>query len=607
MKDMLTRLWRALEPGARLRLKFAVAGSMLVALLEVVGVALIVPLTQLLTDPDNPSGLLKRISDFFGNPEQGTLAIELTAIIFVTFLAKGVFTLFFRWWVLGFVNLNAAEQADNLFRRYMYAPYAFHLRRNSAELLRTLNSAVNLAYVSVLSAGMILITEGATMLAIGGVLLVMRPLPALAALVYFGLAAWGFMRFARRRAHDAGVELQETQRIQFQSSLQGLGGIKEVAVRGTQPYFVDTYADSRRRTALAQRMSAFLGEAPRYAVEMIFILGIAVMCAIIFTQSNATQGTATLALFVVAGFRIMPSITRVMSAFNTVRVGKRGVDLVLADFDELPSPVAPADDAGDVTMRSGLAVRDLEFSYPGAEVPALRGVSFDVPVGRSLAIVGASGAGKTTLVDLVLGLYEPTAGEIVVDGTAIASHREAWQRCIGLVPQEVYLLDDTIAANITFGEPDDAFEPARLAEAVTRAQLDDLIADLPEGLDTMIGERGVRLSGGQRQRIGIARALYVRPQLLVLDEATSALDNETERRITDTIDSLHGELTMVVVAHRLSTVRRCDQLIFMANGRIESMGTFEEVRQANETFAHLVDLGSLRTLDELEDLQPDPA
>lgn len=339
---------------------------------------------------------------------------------------------------------------------------------------------------------------------------------------------------------------------------------------------------------------------------MVFILGIAVMCAVIFAQTNATRGTATLALFIVAGFRILPSITRVMGAITTIRVGKRGVDLVLADFGELSAPSPDGAAVGRLTMNRGLRVQHLEFRYPEAKVPALRGVSFELPVGRSLAIVGASGAGKTTLVDLILGLYRPSGGEILVDGSDIVADREAWQRCIGLVPQEVYLLDDTIAANITFGEPKDAFEPGRLAEAVSRAQLDDLIADLPEGLDTVIGERGVRLSGGQRQRIGIARALYVKPQLLALDEATSALDNETERRITDTIDSLHGELTMIVVAHRLSTVRRCDQLIFMADGQIESIGTFEEVRETNATFARLVDLGSLHTLDDSAPPLPQP-
>lgn len=597
MWALLKSLWGLLEPGARRRLELATAGSLLIALLEVVGVALIVPLTQLLTDPHNRSGLLRRIADALGDPSQGTLTIALAGIIFAMFLIKGICTLSIRWWTLGFIELHSAHRADELFRRYLYSPYAFHLKHNSAELLRTLNAGVSTAYSSVVSAMMVLITEGMTVLAIGMVLLVARPVPALAAMVYFGVTAWVFMRYVRGRAHKAGVELQETQRTQFQASLQGLAGIKEVQVRGTQGYFIDSYAESRRLAALAQRMSAFLGESPRYVVEMIFISGIAVMCAVIFSQVNSTQATATLALFVVAGFRFMPSITRMMGAFNALRVGRSGIELVLADLAALPETDSRNPDAKPLVLERGLSVKNVVFSYPEAEHPALRGVSFELPVGRSLAIVGASGAGKTTLVDLILGLYEPSGGEIAADGVRITADRDAWQRSIGLVPQEVYLLDDTIAANITFGEDHNKLDADRFAKAVSRAQLDDLLADLPEGADTMIGERGVRLSGGQRQRIGIARALYVQPQLLVLDEATSALDNETERKITDTIDSLHGELTMIVVAHRLSTVRRCDQLIFMSGGKIESIGTFDEVRDTNETFANLVRLGSLESLD----------
>ncbi len=597
MLALMRKLWDALEAGARTRLKFATLGLLVVAGLDVIGVGLVVPLTQLLTDPDNPSGLVESLSDLLGNPSQSTLALELTAIIFVMFLTKGLFSLWFRWWILGFINLNAADRADDLFRRYLAAPYGFHLRRNSAELLRTLNTAIDQAYISVISSAMIFLSEAVTMLAVTSVLLVLRPGPAVVALVYFTVVGWAFMRFVRRKAVAAGVELQETKRLQLKSSLQALGGIKEVTVRGVQKPFAEEYQDARVRTAKAQQTAGFLNEAPRYVIETIFIMGIAVMAAVIFTGNDPNQATATLALFVAAGFRMMPSISRVMGAVNALRVGTKGVDLVLADFDALEPAPAFGEVSGRVVIDESVRVDDLHFSYPDAEEPALRGVSFTLPAGESLAVVGASGAGKTTLVDLILGLDRPGAGRIFMDGIAIDDDLGEWQRAIGLVPQDVYLLDDTIEANITFGRADEVDDPNRLAEAVARSQLGDLIAELPVGLGTIIGERGVRLSGGQRQRIGIARALYIRPQLLVLDEATSALDNQTERRITDTIDSLHGELTMIVVAHRLSTVRRCDQLIFMADGQIESTGTFAEVRDTNAEFARLVELGSLDGLE----------
>ena len=221
-----------------------------------------------------------------------------------------------------------------------------------------------------------------------------------------------------------------------------------------------------------------------------------------------------------------------------------------------------------------------------------------------MAIVGPSGAGKSTLVDVLLGLHEPGSGRVTADGIDIASELSRWQRSIGLVPQDVYLLDDSLRANVAFGEPEGKIDETRLAEAIELAQLGELVAQLPDGLQTTVGDRGARLSGGQRQRLGVARALYLRPHLLVLDEATSALDNETERRITETIDSLHGRLTIVVVAHRLSTVRNCDRLIFLNEGTVESVGTFDEVRRDNTTFAALVDLADLANSDRLTHDRP---
>ncbi len=252
---------------------------------------------------------------------------------------------------------------------------------------------------------------------------------------------------------------------------------------------------------------------------------------------------------------------------------------------ELAARVTNTVPTGDVSVRA------LTFAY--ADQPdelVLRGVDLNIPSGPSVAIVGSSGAGKSTFVDLLLGLHRPSSGLIPAGDTNIYDNLPAWQRQVAVVPQDVTLLDETLGANIAF---DEAIDTGRLAEALDRAQLSDLVRSLPQGLDTEIGERGVRLSGGQRQRIGIARALYRRPALLVLDEATSALDNETERRLTETIDSLKGTMTMVIVAHRLSTVRHCDQLIFMSEGRVATVGTFDEVAALNDEFAHLVALGQL--------------
>ena len=244
-------------------------------------------------------------------------------------------------------------------------------------------------------------------------------------------------------------------------------------------------------------------------------------------------------------------------------------------------------------MTRELSIEGVSFRYPGTEHDVLDDIDARIPAGSSVALVGSSGAGKSTLADVLMGLHGPTAGRVAVDDVDITTDIISWQRSIGMVPQDVYILDASLRANVAFGDAPDAVDESRLSAALTRAQLDDLIRDLPDGIDTIVGERGGRLSGGQRQRIGIARALYLEPSVLVMDEATSALDSETERRITDTIESLHGQMTVIVIAHRLSTVRKCDLLLYLEQGRIACAGTFESVAAESPGFARLVRLGSL--------------
>ncbi len=597
MRDLLARLYATVSLSARRRLRLAAVGLLVVSGLEMVGLLLILPLMQMLTGASTHTGLLGHISDLLGNPSDSTLALTMASVVFVAFVTKGLFTLAFRWWVLGFTNRLAADASTELLRRYLGAPYAFHLHRNTAEMLRTMSDAVNKAYLGVVNNLLAGLSESVTIGAIALVVLVARPIPALGAIAYFGVVGIVFQRLVGGRSQRAGTQLLESTRATIQAALQGLGGIKEVQVRGGAEHFVSVYHRARLQTATASRESLYLGEAPRYALEMLFIVGVAVMSGIIFAGSGAKQGAATLGLFVAAGFRILPSMVRLLAASSGLRVGQEGLRLVLADLDELPAVPTEESSVEPLHLDRALRLDDVHFRYPASEHAVLDGVSLTLPAGRSLAIVGSSGAGKTTLVDLILGLHQPTSGRITVDGTDLTAVMQRWQRAIGLVPQDVFLLDDSLRANIAYGLDTDEIDADRLAEAVERAQLDELVDHLPEGLDTFVGERGARISGGQRQRIGIARALYLRPQLLVLDEATSSLDNETERRITETIESLHGQLTMIVVAHRLSTVRRCDELIFMHGGRIQSRGTFDEVRASNATFAALVELGSLSALD----------
>lgn len=597
MKQNLIDLYRILDDSTRRRLKFAIVGLLVISVFEMIGLVLLLPLMQMFSGATTDSGALGRVSDYFGDPSDSTLAVILAGIVFGAFLIKGLFTLFFRWWMIGFLNVQAAHTAGVLFRRYLGAPYALHLRRNSADLVRTVQEGVNQTFMSTVIGILTIVSEGTTIVAVATVLGVLRPVPTLGMVLYFAVVGYGFLRIVRRRAQRASRELIDSARDVYQAAFQGLGGIKEVQVRRKESYFLDRYEGARLVNARATQMALFLGEAPRYVMEMLFIVGIALMSIIIFAGNDAEQSAATLGLFVAAGFRILPSMVRLFASVNAMRIGAEGMKIVLRDLYEL-APVSEPDQASSpMGLTDRISLEGVGFTYDGTERSVLNGIDLEIPAGRSLAVVGSSGAGKTTLVDLILGLHLPTAGRILIDGVDLIDVLPEWQRVIGLVPQDVFLLDDSLSANIAFGETKDELDRERLEEALERAQLTELIDSLPEGLATYVGERGVRLSGGQRQRIGIARALYLRPKLLVLDEATSSLDSQTERYITDTIDSLHGHQTMLIVAHRLSTVRRCDQLIFMRQGRIETIGTFDEVQRDNPGFAHLVKLGSLDAVD----------
>jgi ATP-binding cassette, subfamily B, bacterial PglK len=350
--------------------------------------------------------------------------------------------------------------------------------------------------------------------------------------------------------------------------------------------------------AESKRVAIFLGELPKYVFELVFIVGIGLMTVYVFATSPSGQAVAALALVAAAGFRIMPGAVRLIGALHVVRLGGAAFDLVRADLmaaekTEAAQPTEPVSPP-QLEVTGSITVEEVGFCYPDRAEAALADISVDIPVGSAVALVGASGAGKSTLVDVILGLQTPTTGRVCVDGRDIRELLPAWQQSLGLVPQDVYLLDDTLRANIAFGQRPEDIDEERLAASVARAQLQELVAELPEGLETSVGERGMRLSGGQRQRIGIARALYPEPTLLILDEATSALDNETERRISQTITDLHGDITILIVAHRLSTVRSCDQIVFMKAGRVAATGTFASLQAKNADFATLVHLGSLQ-------------
>ncbi|MFI7484323.1 ABC transporter ATP-binding protein [Kocuria sp. M1R5S2] len=549
---------------------------------------------QLLTGANTDQGPLATISRITGAQTTQELVIVMAGLVGGAFVLKSLATLAFRWWLLGKTTAMEAEAATELMRRYLAAPYWAHRQRKVAEIHRTLASSVAQTFGQVFLGIFGLVADLLTILLILALLFWVSPLATLLAAVFFFLLSWGVQRSLKphhRRIGEAGAQ---SDLDAWAALMPGLSGFRESRMAGKGSLFVERFRRAKVDRARANRKLSLVNELPKYALEVGLVVGIALIALVLFSRMPVDGAISVLGVFAVAATRILPVLNRVTAAFGAIRAGRVALEILVDEVEELEAHGSFQESAGQLRRFSGdIEVHDVTFRFQDSDDLILRRVNTAVPEGSTVAFVGTSGAGKSTLLDIILGLLDPTSGSVTCGGTDVRADLPSWYAGLGVVPQDVFLLDDTVAANIAFGESAATIDHDRLRHALDSAQLTDLIGHLSEGLETRLGERGIRLSGGQRQRIGIARALYREPSVLVLDEATSALDNITERQITDTIASLRGSMTIILVAHRLSTVRHADKVVFMAEGTIQTEGTFVEVEQVSPEFARLVELGRL--------------
>ncbi|WP_170219221.1 ABC transporter ATP-binding protein [Nocardioides litoris] len=576
----------------------AAVGSVVIALLDGIAVALVLPLVALTTGDGSTSEAVRVVAALTGQPSEGQLAVILTAAVVALFIIKDLGSLAFLWWSTGFVQSERVRASARIMTHMLEAPYADIARRSSAEMLRTADAAV-LQVFSYTVNGLVQSFAAASSVALLlTALAVLAPVPTLVLVAYFTMASLLFSRLARPRAAAAGAQLAAASMEGYRTAFTAMGAAKELQLRGTQRDFVGRYEEAQLRGASAGRTATFITGLPRYLLEILFVIAIGVVALLGAREDSQGGPIGLLALFVAAGFRMLPSVSALLSNVTNIRVGIEPLALVHAELRNAVPPPESASHLGGLTptareLTEGIAVQSVHFRYPGSERDVLIDVSLTIPHGSSLALVGGSGAGKTTLADVIIGLHHPTQGRVLADGRDVADDLAGWRAGIGYVAQDVFLLDGSLAANVAFQADPDEIDLDRVRRSVRLAQLDDVVAQLPDGLAAQVGERGLLLSGGQKQRIGIARALYRDCTLLVLDEATSALDNETEDRINETIRALHGTVSVLVIAHRLSTVRHADQIAYMAHGRIDGLGTFQDLQESHRGFARLVELGSL--------------
>jgi ABC-type multidrug transport system fused ATPase/permease subunit len=396
-----------------------------------------------------------------------------------------------------------------------------------------------------------------------------------------GLAAWVFYRLSRTHLLRWGRARQHHEGLRIQHLQQGLGGAKDVKLLGREEDFFAQYRIHNEGTATVQQHLSTLQQLPRLWLELLGAVGLASLVLVMIAQGKPLAALLpTLGLFGVAAFRLMPSVGRMMASLQVMRYNLPVVDTLHRELGIIDTSAPFRHDSQPLRFNGALVLDRVGFNYPNTDTAAISGVSLSIARGTSVGFVGGSGAGKSTLVDVILGLLTPATGRVAVDGIDIQTNLRGWQDQIGYVPQSIYLTDDTLRRNVAFGLPDDQVDASAVSRALKAAQLDEFVSDLPAGLETVVGERGVRLSGGQRQRIGIARALYHDPPVLVLDEATSSLDTANEQGVMAAVNALHGDKTLIIVAHRLSTVARCDRLFRLEHGRLVEEGSFDAVMKS---------------------------
>ncbi len=492
-----------------------------------------------------------------------------------------------------FSTMRGYSISSRLLGAYLRQPYPWFLQRNSAELEKNLLVEVDGLVSRIITPSLRMVSNAMMVVGILAFLLIVDPLVTLLCGGGLGLGYGLIYLRVRGRVLRVGNEMMHALEARYLVAQEATGGIKDVKVMGLEEVYVHSYAVEAYRTAKAQARMGVVSELPRFILEGIsFGTMVSVILLLLLRNGgNVTEIVPTLGVIAFATMRLLPALQQIYFGLVTIRSATPVLDAIVADFAASPPPRPPADLTGPpMQLQDRLELSEVSFAYDSADRQTLQEVTLQIPARTTVGIVGGTGAGKTTMVDLILGLLSPTSGDIVVDGTAITPDNvRSWQASIAYVPQSIFLTDDTVAANIAFGVPKASIDMEAVQRAARVAALHDFIVnDLPQGYDTAVGERGVRLSGGQRQRIGIARAMYRDPTLLIMDEATSALDNITEREVMDAVQRIRADKTIILIAHRLSTVQTCDTIFLMDRGRLLAQGTYDELFATNPVFQRMV-------------------
>lgn len=590
-----TRLYRILPSRSKRGLPFVVFVSLVAAIFETASVASILPFMAVVMDPSvlfKYPWLEHTLKLLSIDTQQG--AVIGAGVLTVAILAVGNAVTATNLWVqTHYIALARRELSSELFTGYLYLPYSFHLQRDTPSLGRVIGGDVESALGGFLASLLGVVAKGLSGLVLISLIIIVDPVVALGTVLVLGCGYLLVYRMIRARQVRLGAKMVEASLAVGRVSLEGLSGVKELRVLGRESTPTFEYKKAFSELTDTQASNLLASALPRYVIEVFAYAGIVAVTLAFVIKGEGMSAIPSLALYALAGNRLVPIFQQFFAAAITIKYHTRAVESLEADLKVVRQGEQPdvSDETEPLTFKQEIRLSNLSFTYPTANRPALSDVSLCIPQNQSIGLVGRTGSGKTTLADVILGLYPPDSGSIAVDGVQLIERNErAWRKRVGYVPQTVFLTNASVARNIALGIPENQIDHEAVLRSARMAQADEFIQTMPDGYDTVVGERGVKLSGGQRQRLGIARALYHNPDVLVFDEATSALDGMTEDAVMQAVQTLSAERTMILIAHRLRTVQACDRIVMLDSGRIVADGTYDELIRDSSVFKKLAGL-----------------
>ena len=570
----------------------------IMAIFEMIGVVSIMPFMAVLISPElvETNSLLNSAynhSSIFGVKSNQQFLFLLGVLVFVLLIISislKTFTIYLTVWFINMCNYNFARR---LVEGYLHQPYSWFLNRNSADLGKTILAEVSVVIKQGLYPILTLIKQSIVALALLGVLIFVDPKLTLIVGLTLGLAYGLIYIFIRKSIKKMGQDRLESNKWLFTSISEAFGAVKEIKVGGLEKIYINRFSTPAKNLAKINALFGFIKQLPRFFLEAIVFGGILLVVLYLMTQLNSiTKAIPIIALFAYTSYRIMPALQEIFTSVTEIRYALPSINAMYDDLKNLKSFINSSSNDNLFNFENNITIKNLNYNYPNADRTALKNLNLSIKSRTTVGIVGATGSGKTTMVDIILGLLEAQEGSLEIDGKEINKNNlRDWQRSIGYVPQNIFLADDTVAGNIAFGVDTNFIDHENVERAAKIANIHEFVtSDLPEKYQTSVGERGIRLSGGQRQRIGIARALYHNPKVLILDEATSALDNSTEQAVMEEVKNMAKDLTIIIIAHRLNTVKNCDNIFLLEKGELSGQGTFNELIRDNKKFREVNNL-----------------